>query len=247
MSINKKSLIGVVVIAMVLSITFSGIAIAWPPNLPPYDEVCVLVIGISLYEDPYWNTGDSAVRDANYFYWKMLDNWPQCSQEIVLLTDSDATYDNIKDAFDDVFANADENTLAIVHWGGHGGYGTNAPDYAPIDENGWADGILLTYDGYGVTDDELGVEIGAITAGTKVVILDSCHMEEFDSELDLDNTIAIMSTEYDEDTHPYAYPPVYQMHKPFSYYFHRASDTNSDGVLTIEEAFIGVPFIDTYG
>lgn len=263
MSIKKTNIIAIVVIGIIAFSAFATVATAmnWPPNVPPYDEVCVLVIGISGYENSSWNIDSSAVRDANYFYWMMLDNWPQCSQEIVVLTNSEATHDNIMDAFDDVFADADEDTLAIVHWGGHGG--TDA-----------GDGILLTHDMLLFTDDELGAEIDAITAGTKVVILDSCHMEEFSSELDLDDTIAILTTEYDESTHSYKYPPVLQRHKPFSYHFRRASDTNSDGVLTIEEAFIeaypltvadaaahndcqhpviidnvagSVPFIDTYG
>lgn len=224
MSINKTSLIAIVVIGIIAFGAFASIATAWPQNLPPYDEVCVLVIGISTYANPSWNIDGSAVRDANYFHWKMVTNWPQCTQEIVVLTNSEATHANILDAFDEVFANADEDTLAIVHWSGHGGT-----------EGG--DGVLLTYDGLLFTDDELGAEIDAITAGTKVVILDSCHMEEFDSELDLVDTIAILTTKYDESTHSYKYPPALQRHKPFSYYFHRASDTNSDGVITIEEAF----------
>ena len=237
MSIKKTSLIAIAVIGIIAFGAFASIATAWPPNGPPYDHCHALIVGISDFEGTEDDMDDSSVRDATELYWHLNTQWPQDMGNIRLRTDRRATKNTIDSDFNTLFAGMDSDDLAIVYWAGHGGW--TGFDDAPVDENGGQDGALRTYHtNWGYSDDEFAEKINAITAGTKVVILDSCHMGEFESELDMSNTVVILSTRTAETTDTYVFSdPIPTNHKPFSYYFNRAGDTNGDGVITIEEAF----------
>ena len=232
MSIKTTSLIAIVVIGIIAFGAFASVVTA---DDPPYPKCYILVVGISDYQGTEDDMDDAAVRDATEFYWHLRDCWQTSAGHMKLRTNSRARHAIIDGDFNTLFAGAGPNDLAIVYWGGHGGW---YPDQPPIDEGGGGDGALQTYDRAVYTDDELAAKINAITAGTKIVILDSCHMGEFSEEMDMENTIVILSTRIDETTETYVYSdPIPTNHKPFSYYFNRASDTNGDGVITIEEAF----------
>lgn len=219
MSIKKTSLMGIVVIAMVMSIAFSGVASAWPPNLPPYPECHALVIGISdyagtEYDDPY----GGAVSDAGSFYWSLYNYWGMFAP-ITLLTNRQATEAGIDAAFASTFNGAGFYDLAIVYWNGHA-----------------SGGVLGTWDRQIYSGNKLAGKINAINAGTKIVILDCCHAGEFSDALDLDDTVVLLACESDERVgrHDYSPSPYGFI---FSHYVNQHPDVNGDGVVSIEEVF----------
>jgi hypothetical protein len=238
MSINKTSLIGGIVIAMVFSIAVTGVVSAWPQNIPPYDECHAVIIGISdymgqtEYDDPY----GGAVSDATKFYNELRETWGWFAP-IALITDSDATQDTIDATLDTVFSNMGENDLAIVYWNGHA---AQFPDTAPLDEADGLDGGFATYDGWIYTDDELKVRLGNINADQTIVILDGCHVGEWEDELDTPGIVGVMACEKPEVAWLYEYTAPYPFSNfgyAFSHYMNKHPDVNGDGVITIEEVF----------
>jgi hypothetical protein len=244
---KEISLIGVAVIALVLLSASTAVAIQWPPIVPPYDHCHVLVIGISDYEgtandDP----SESSVTDANNFYSSVYGSWYKTIADVYLdahpmtiLTNQQATMSGIDVAFADTFADIGPNDIAIVYWSGHGG---PIPDVAPFDENTGYDGTFGTYDLQPYTDDKLAMKLSEIDAGAKIVILEGCHAGMFEAELDVNDQVALMSTQSNEEQAVYIYPcsiwpylPVYQ--SAFTHYIWDHPDLSDDGLVSIEDVF----------
>jgi hypothetical protein len=235
---SAKILVALVIVFAVIGLT--GVATAaWPPNTPEYDNCYALIVGISEYEGDTFVPDQGARNSAWRFYYKLIDTWGIFNPHIQLRIDSQANWNRLNNDFDTVFAGAGPNDLKIVYWAGHGGW---TPDVEPFDEPDDLDGVLVTYERWRYTDDEFAEKIRAIAGGGPViVILDSCHMEEFSRELDIEGVVVLLSTEILESTE--TYPFIYfggipvKGYMPFTYYLTNAEDTNQDGVITIEEAF----------
>lgn len=236
MNVNRKLAVFTIVI---IAVAAGGIiaSSAWPPPSPQYDHQFAMLVGISDYQGTEDDMDDSSERDARELHDHLMTSWPMSSvANIQLRTDGGATRNIIEGDFNTIIANAGPNDLTLIYWAGHGGWA--GYDGEPIDENGGEDGALRTYyTDWGYRDDELAARINAIQ-GTKVVILDSCHMGAFADELDLPNTVTLLSTEESETAATYVFvDPIPLNHKAFSYHFNRAPDINNNGVISIEEAF----------
>lgn len=245
---NMKKKIGIIIVIFCILSTFgTASGIVYPPIVPPYDHCHLLAIGISDYEgtandDP----SGSSVTDANNFYGSVYEGWYKPIADVFLnrhpmtiLLDQQATMSGIDAAFEEVFADAGPNDLAIVYWSGHG---APIPDEAPFDESGGVDGTFGTYDLQPYTDDKLAEKLSEINAGAIIVILEGCHAGCFEAELDVNGQVALMSTQSDEAQVVYIYPghiwpflPVYQ--SAFSHYINVHPDINGDGLVSIEEVF----------
>lgn len=221
MSIGKTRLIGIVAVALVLSIAFTSVSTAWPPNGPPYDECHSVVIGISTYEN-----GPSGDKNANYldatkFYLELLGSWSALSP-ITLLRNGEATEDAIDDALDSL-ANAGPNDLVVVY------ICAEHFDGAPDEEN------FATYDLVAYSATRLAQKLSQIDATAKVVVLDFCNSGNFEDALDVDGQVAIMACASNELAWGHRYGAF--AHGIFSYYVNQRPDVNGDGVVTIEEVF----------
>jgi len=233
---NTKIIAALMVIILAIGIIGTASA-AWPPNDPDYDNVYALIVGISRYQGDTFEEDAGARNGAAAFHYCVTDSYGVLNQNIKLVKDSQATWTTLNYYFDNLFADAGPNDLAIVYWAGHGGW---TPDVEPLDEPDGLDGALVTYERWRYTDDEFAEKISAINAGTVIVILDSCHMGEFSRVLDMAGVNVLFSTGIDETTETYAYPFGSYLQKgymPFSWHLKDVVDTNSNGVITVSEAF----------
>jgi hypothetical protein len=102
-------------------------------------------------------------------------NWS--SDNIVLLTDSQATKNNIRTSIEDMALLADDDDVCLFFFSGHG---INGSDTAPYDESDGADEYLGPYDSMpdsydnDIRDDEFAEWIGRLPTDKYAILLDSC-------------------------------------------------------------------------
>ena len=114
----------------------------------------------------------------------MGDNWNESN--IILLTDEDATKNNIFDSFDWLESNSDYNDLSIFYFVGHGGRSLDNEYIVAYDET--------------IYDEELDEHLDGIN-GDQVVIIDSCYSGGFIKELRQRGRIVLTACKKDELTY----------------------------------------------
>ena len=160
----------------------SGWSAAWRFKTPAAPQPAVagwaVIIGVSDYRQI--NDLSYADDDARDMYNRLTGSGWKSSQ-IKLLTNSQATKANIKNAVDWLKANARSDETCLIYFSGHGG---NGADLAPLDEADGQDEYLCPYDSLpaswsnDVRDDELDLWLDPLT-NNKVVILDTCFSGGF--------------------------------------------------------------------
>ena len=83
-----------------------------------YDKSWALIIGINEYQNVEPLT--YAVDDAEAVRLMLMDNYGFKNENITLITDEDATKDNILDGFGDILQKAGEKDRVLVFYAGHG-------------------------------------------------------------------------------------------------------------------------------
>ena len=141
-------------------------------------EHYALLIGISDYQPagpggPDLNYADD---DANDLYQTLITehNWKQ--ENIIKLTDSQATKSEIQNSLNNLAAKESSNDLFLFYFAGHGSY---TPDQPPIDEADGFDEYILTHDQEKILDDELVNMLEILDAKKIVVIIDACFSGGF--------------------------------------------------------------------
>jgi hypothetical protein len=135
-----------------------------------------VIVGVADYQNfeglDYADTDASSFRSALLVdpRWSTLGN-------VQLLLNSQATKANVQAALASVASQADADDIVVFFYSGHGASDT---DVAPLDETDDLDEYLCPYDSLlssyaqDIRDDELSNWLGAIHAGSVVVILDTC-------------------------------------------------------------------------
>lgn len=150
---------------------------ALQPDPLNYDRIMGLFVGISDYDrmsDLEWTAQDAVVaRDA------ML-RAGMTAEDGVLLTDREATADNVQRAFRRLAAQADERTLLVLFFSGHGGqYAREAAQAS--DPDGLDESIEL-FDAP-LLDDDLDVLLASVPAGRQLVVVDACYSGGFSKDV----------------------------------------------------------------
>lgn len=121
-------------------------------------EVYALIVGINTY-DGTANNLNSAVRDAQSVYNFFREKAP--AENIVLLTDRQATRSNIIARMNEVFARATKDDIVVFYFSGHGMQGY----FCPYDVQGGNRGL---------SHSDVKQAFKRSPAGTKLCIADAC-------------------------------------------------------------------------
>lgn len=121
-------------------------------------EVYAVLVGINIY-DGTANNLNSAVRDAQSVYSFFRESAP--AENIVLLTDQQATRSNIIARMNEIFARATKDDIVVFYFSGHGipGY------FCPYDVQGGNRGL---------SHSDVKQAFKRSRAGTKLCIADAC-------------------------------------------------------------------------
>ncbi len=143
------------------------------PEPPAYDRIVGLFVGISEYDRMSglrWTAEDAVIaRDA------MIDAG-MAPGDGILLTDSEATSANVRDAFNDLALEADDRTLFVFFFSGHGGqYQRDAFERADPDG---LDESLELYD-VELLDNELDDLLTSLPTSRQLIVLDACYAGGF--------------------------------------------------------------------
>ena len=223
-----------------------------------------VIVGVSEYLNPdiNLNYADNDAIDitnvlVNYHYWDL--------NNIILLIDSNATWDNI---INSIWYMAeycvDSNDVFLFSYSGHGTYW--------VDDNGdeidgYDEGIV-THDLYLITDDDLEIALSWLNSSANSVFLDSCYSGGLIKNMmknprgnftirtipdrplvvikdgiarDLDNSGFVVLTACDEDE--YSVESSFFENGVFTFYFVEGlssgfpADSNSNEKVSAEEAF----------
>jgi len=212
-----------------------------PPPGPAPNKWAV-VIGISKYAYPSANLYNPD-KDAKEMVKVLKSLYGFADENIKLLTNKDATADNIVASITWLVDNENETSIVVFFYCGHGGQvdETETAKYGyPIDPE--ADGMdeyIVTYDMYGIPDDYLKDKFSAIESTQFFLWFGSCHSGGMSPDLNGDGRVIVAACEEPEVAWDYLL-----LHNTlFGYYYidqgmlHKLGDTNGDGIVTVEEAF----------
>ena len=102
------------------------------------------------------------------------------ADDSVLLTDKDATMSAVREAIARLGAQAGPNDTFVFFYSGHGGR-LKRGDYQQTDPDGM-DETLMMYDGH-ILDDEFNTILDGVSAGTTLILLDSCFAGGFSKDV----------------------------------------------------------------
>ncbi len=133
-----------------------------------------LLVGINRYKDP-GNDLSGCVNDVLLMARMLREEYGFARKDVKLLTDGEATGDNIRRELSRLTAGASPGDGLVFHYSGHG---TQVPDASGDEEDG-LDEVICPHDfdwRRPFTDDELGAILGGVPEGALLtVILDCCH------------------------------------------------------------------------
>lgn len=189
-------------------------------------------------------------------------NWDD--DHITMLIDEEATKAGIQNAISNMAAKGDADDVFFFFFSGHG---STVVDQSPPDEADGYDEVLCPYDidpadpTTALTDDELGVWLGALPGGPVLVALDSCFSggmvrgsviqergmpsarapqsgDGFSKDLHGAIDGVVLTACKDEEA---SFEDPLLQNGVFTYYFveglYGPADSNDDGDITMEEAF----------
>jgi len=219
-----------------------------PPPGPAPNKWAV-VIGISKYADSSANLYNPD-RDAKDMVNALENIYGFADDHIKLLTNKDATADNIVASINWLIDSENETSIVVFFYSGHGGQvdETETAKYGyPIDPE--ADGMdeyIVTYDMYGIPDDYLKDKFSAIESTQFFLWFGSCHSGGMSPDLN-DNGRVIVAACAEAEV---AWDYLLLHNTLFGYYYvdqgmlHMLGDLNGDGTVTVEEAFdYAVPLV----
>jgi hypothetical protein len=148
---------------------------AMRPEAPAYTRIAGLFVGISDYGGRTTNLAFTAA-DAALIRDALVQGAGMRPDDGVVLTDGRATRAAFRQAVRDLAARADERTLFVLFYSGHGGQYARARNQS-ADPDGMDESIEL-YDGE-ILDDELNELLAPLRARHQLLVLDACYSGGF--------------------------------------------------------------------
>ncbi len=147
------------------------------PEPLAYDRIVGLFVGISDYDrmgDLQYTAHDATVaRDA------MVDAGMD-PRDGILLTDREATVANVRDAFRQLAARADDRTMFVLFYSGHGGQ-YERMSFQRQDPDGKDESIEL-FDAP-LLDDDLDALLSSLPSSRQLIVLDACFSGGFSKDV----------------------------------------------------------------
>jgi len=187
-----------------------------------------IVVGVEDYPGSVFDLS-YCVDDANSIYSRLYNNYGFDDFYIHLLLDSAATEDAISDAFGMISFIIDSNDVFFFYFSGHGGKGSFSNHICPYD--------AMTDDNKRIYDTELDTYLDWVSCSEQYIIIDSCGSGGMIDEAQASKRYFMTACSKIEDS----WETSALRHGVFTYYFLRsfssASDSNGDGIKSMEEQF----------
>jgi hypothetical protein len=218
----------IVFIAIILAVSSMLI----PPCTPAYaeesePECWAVMVGVSYYKSPKIGDAQGCAEDAEELFQLLSPTWGD--EHIKLLLDSEASKSEVQAAVEWLVSNEDANDTVLFYFSGHGD----------------PDGYIAPYNAYyartWISSRELSRWLSPLESKRVVIILDTCHAGQYETELSDSGRVVLMSSGADE----LSYSSFIQgePYGVFSYYLLQAlsefsiTDANRDYELSAEELF----------
>ncbi len=144
-------------------------------------RIFALLVGINDY-GPEVGKLRGAVNDVGHYRDFLTDHFDPAQLNLQVLTDADATRENIIAGFREFLSQATEDDVALFQYAGHGARWKSAPEFSQFFPDGFDEGLICydsrrTPDAYDLADKELAVLLAELSKNNPhiAVILDSCH------------------------------------------------------------------------
>jgi len=218
----------IVVITAILTV----LPVLTPPCTPAYaeepePECWAVIVGVSDYKSPKIGDAPGCAEDAEELFQLLHPVWGE--EHFQLLLNSEASKSEIRAAVEWLASNEDTDDTVLFYFSGHGS----------------EEGYLAPYNAYyketWITPRELSRWLSALDSKKFVIVLDTCHAGQSETELSDSGRVVLMSSGADE----LSYSSFIQgePHGVFSYYLLEAlsefsiTDANRDYELSAEELF----------
>jgi len=189
-----------------------------------------IIVAIEDYPDPYsdlYYTIDDAnsIHSRLYNYYG-FDDTPVGIKYTQILLDSDATKSGIENAFNHVANFINNHDIFFFYFSGHG-----LPSSTP------GSSYLFPYDLDRIYSTDLDAYLDSVNCSEQYIIIDSCGSGGLIDDAQAPNRYFMTACERNEES----WETSALKHGVFTYYFLRsfthASDSNGDGVISMEEQF----------
>jgi len=180
-------------------------------------------VGVSDYKSPKIGDVPACAEGAKKLSQLLSPTWGE--EHIKLLLDSEASKSEIRAAVDWLVSNEDSNDTVLFYFSGHGS----------------EEGYLAPYNAYyketWITSRELSRWLSALDSKKFVIVLDTCHAGQYETNLSGSGRVVLMSSRADELSYSGSDGGV------FTYYLLEAlsefsiADANRDYELSAEELF----------
>lgn len=203
-----------------------------PPNTSDLvvRQAFAILVGIEDYPDPYSDLYYT-IDDVNAIYSKLYNNYgiddtPIGREYMQVLLDSDATKEDIENAFSYVGNSINPQDVFFFYFSGHGFPSHTSPDAC----------YLLTYEDR-IYGNDLDSYLDNIVCSEQYIIIDSCGSGGVINKAAAPNRYFMTACDYDEES----WETSALQHGVFTYYFLQsftgAPDSNGDGVISMAEQF----------
>ncbi|KKM90683.1 hypothetical protein LCGC14_1236190 [marine sediment metagenome] len=187
-----------------------------------------IVVGVEDYPGSIYDL-NYCVDDANSIYSRLLNNYGFDEIYIHLLLDSAATKDAIQTAFNMISSIIKSDDVFFFYYSGHGEKGSFTNHIYPYDS--------VTDNSKRISDIDLDAYLDGVNSAEQYIIIDSCGSGGMIEEAQAPNRYFMTSSGKVEDS----WETSSLRHGVFTYYFLRsfstASDSNGDGIRSMEEQF----------
>ena len=205
-----------------------------PPLASALDErrAFAILVGIEDYSDP-WSDLSYTIDDVNSVYSQLYNNYgiddtPIGYQYMQVLLDSDATKADIENAFSLISPIINSYDIFFFYFSGHG-----LPSAIP------SLAYLSPYDASTerIYSTDLDAYLDSVNCSEQYIIIDSCGSGGLIDDASAPNRYFMTASERNEDS----IETSGLQHGAFTYYFlesfTQATDSNGDGVISMEEQF----------
>lgn len=203
-----------------------------PPCTPAYaeesePECWAVIIGVGDYKSPKIEDVPGCAENAEELFQLLCPIWGE--EHIELLLDSEAAKSEIRAAVDWLASNVDTNDTVLFYFSGHGS----------------EEGYIAPYNAYykktWISARKLSRWLSALDSKKFVIVLDTCHAGQYETNLSDGGRVVLMSSRADELSWNTSFDGT--DYGVFTYYLLEAlsefsiADANRDYELSAEELF----------
>ena len=226
---TDKKIPVIVFISTILTVLSMPIPLCTPAYAEESEPECwAVIIGVGDYKSPKMEDVPGCAENAEELFQLLCPIWGE--EHIELLLDSEAAKSEIRAAVDWLASNVDTNDTVLFYFSGHGS----------------EEGYLAPYNAYykktWITSRELSNWLRPLESEGVVVILDTCHAGQYETNLSDGGRVVLMSSRADELSWNTSFDDAGD-YGVFSYYLLEAfsefsiADANRDYELSAEELF----------